>query len=69
MDTYTSLMKMNSDLINLIDDYIKVTIKGYEKCRNEFIRDIFIDNDYFTYLVFNAFQYLKFSCFKICFYN
>ena len=52
MDTYTSLMKMNSDLINLIDDYVKLTIKGYEKCRREFVRDVFMNNDYFTYLTF-----------------
>lgn len=56
MDTYTSLMKMNSDLIDLIDDYIKITIKGYEKCKSEFIRDVFMDNNYFTYLTFTKYK-------------
>lgn len=48
-----SSINMDSNLINLIDEYIKDTIKGYEKCRNEFVRDVFIGgNNYFVYLTF-----------------
>lgn len=48
-----SSINMDNDLINLIDEYIKATIKGYEKCKNKFVRDVFIGgNKYFAYLTF-----------------